>query len=78
MSVRVLPAQNQTFIPFVKLKAVLLDMSPEGHSLLGSNISTPCGALSLLLILSSLTLVSLPGVTEHGWEQATEMVKACS
>lgn len=68
----VLPFQNQTFVLFVK--AVLLDMSPGGHSSLGSSISTPCGAFSLLLILSSLILVSLLGVGEHGWEQETEMV----
>lgn len=78
MSFCVLPSQNQTFALLVKLKAVLLDVSPGGPASLGSNISTPCGAFSLLIILSSLIPVSLLGLREHGWEQATEMVKACS
>lgn len=76
MSFSALSSWSQTFVLFLELESLLIDVSVGGQSFLGSNISTLGVAFSLLLILSSL--VCLPEMREHGWEQATDMVKACS
>lgn len=76
MSFSALTSQHQTFVLFVELEALLLDVNPGGHSFLGSNTSTPGGASSFLLIL--FFLIRLLGMRDHSGEQATEMVKACS
>lgn len=76
MSFTSLPSWSQTFALFLELEALLPDVSPGSHSFLGPNISIHGDASPLLLIFNSL--ISLPRMKEHGWEQAIEMVKACS